>query len=614
MKTISKFLFFAFLLFFNSAFADLASDAEKLFSWGEQKYPSYFSIGETEVVTKVLNYKEHDWYYRYYPETKVFLAINELNKVYVLGGVFGRNLLYIGRLEDLLDVPSLASSAQLKGKLSNANVKIYRVEDNSDKTLLYQEKTDSNGDFYAHEDKLDDDKFYIYEVSGGIDNKGTIRAVTKGNWIKKQGLKVSLASEMAYIYLAKDLKYDFDATKVENRLNEVAQTIFKIDISGDGKVTNADLLVFDYQNDFNAINKSKFSDSKIEEIVLSIYRGNLSYADDISTYTIGNYNSGYAFGITLSQDGTKAFIAGGGRSAGGGKDEGLVILDISNPANPIKIGNYDTDGNAMKITLSRDETKAYIADDSNGLVITDISDLTNPIKIGHYDTNGFARGIALSQDGTKAFVADDYNGLVIIDIKDPKNPVKIGSFSTLGKGNVTKIVLSNDGTKAYLADYANGLLVFDITNPTKPIKIGSLDTKTNGFGGAWDITLSADGTTAFVAKGDPMMNDGGLVIADIRNPVNPIKVGEFNTNRNARGVSLSKDETKAFLANEENSLVVLDITDSKNPIKIRGFDIGWTNKVNLSSDDTKVFAATSTGLSILDLKLFNPISDKAPAQ
>jgi hypothetical protein len=108
MRILSKFLFFAFLLFFNSAFANLASDAEKLFSWGEQKYPSYFSIGETEVVTKILNYKGHDWYYRYYPETKVYLAINELNKVYVLGGVFGRNLLYIGRLEDLLDVPSLA--------------------------------------------------------------------------------------------------------------------------------------------------------------------------------------------------------------------------------------------------------------------------------------------------------------------------------------------------------------------------------------------------------------------------------------------------------------------------------------------------------------------------
>jgi hypothetical protein len=602
MKTISKFLFFTILLFFNSAFADLASDAEKLFNWGEQKYPAYFATGETEIVTKILNYKEHDWYYRYYPQTKIFLAINELNKVYVLGGVFGKNLLYIGRFEDLLDVPPLASSAQLKGNLSNANVKVYRVEDNGDKTLLYQEQTDSNGEFYAHEDELEDDKFYIYEVSGGVDNKGTIRAVTKGSWIKKQGLKVSLASEIAYIYLAKDLKYDFNATKVENRLNEVAKTIFKIDISGDEKVTVTDLLSFNYQRDFNAINKSKFSDSKIEEIVLYIYNSDLSYGDDISTSVIANYNANHLFGLTLSHDKTKIFLANG--------QYGLDIIDITNLSNPLKIGNYNTNGNAHEIILSNDETKAYVVDDGNGLIIIDITEPTNPVEIGHYDTNGYARGIALSQDGTKAFVADDYNGLVILDIKNTTNPVKIGNYNTSGKGNVTKIVISNDGTKAYLADYANGLLVFDITEPTKPIKIGSLDTKTNGFGGAWDITLSTDGTKAFVAKGNPMMDDGGLVIVDITDPTNPIKIGEFNTNANAEGVVLSKDETKVFLANEKNSLVILDITDLQNLKKVDGFDIGWTNKVTLSSDDTKMFVSLLSNLVIIDLELFIPISNK----
>ncbi|WP_171899628.1 hypothetical protein [Candidatus Marithrix sp. Canyon 246] len=47
---------------------------------------------------------------------------------------------------------------------------------------------------------------------------------------------------MAYIYLAKDLKYDFDAIKVENRLNEVAKTILSSDISWDGNVSVDDLL------------------------------------------------------------------------------------------------------------------------------------------------------------------------------------------------------------------------------------------------------------------------------------------------------------------------------------------------------------------------------------
>jgi len=599
MKTISKFLFFAFLLFFNSAFADLASDAEKLFSWGEQKYPSYFSIGKTEVVTKILNYKGHDWYYRYYPETKVFLAINELNKVYVLGGVFGKNLLYVGRLEDLLDVPPSASSAQLKGNLSNANVKVYRVEDNGDKTIIYQEQTDSNGDFYAHEDELEDDKFYIYEVSGGVDNKGTIRAVTKGSWIKKQGLKVSFASEMAYIYLAKDLKYGFDATKLENRLNEVAKTILTSDISGDEKVTVTDLLSFNYQRDFNAINSSEFSGEKLEGIISDIYSGDFSYGDDIVTSIIGNYTIDTR-NVVLFKDETKAFVSN-------------TIIDINNPLNPTKIGNFNME-NIDKIVLSNDETKAYIAKDTgdkNGLIILDITDNKNPKIIGHHGTvNGYARGIALSRDETKIFLGTDYKGFVIFDVSNYLNPVKIGSLDL--DGNICNIVLSKDGTKAYLADYStNGLVIVDISNPKTPIKISSIKTQTNGFGGAWDITLSNDETKAFIAKGDPLMEDGGLSIIDITDPKNPSKIGEFNINNSANGVTLSKDETKVFLSTERDGLLILDITNLSHPEKINKFDIGYIYETTLSNDETKAFIANLRhGLQIIDLELFTPISNK----
>jgi hypothetical protein len=103
MKTISTILFFVILLFFNFAFADLASDAEKLFNSGEQKYPRYFATGQTEIATQVIDYKGYKWYYRYYPQTNIYLITNKLNKVYVLGGVFGKNLLYVGMLPDFLN-------------------------------------------------------------------------------------------------------------------------------------------------------------------------------------------------------------------------------------------------------------------------------------------------------------------------------------------------------------------------------------------------------------------------------------------------------------------------------------------------------------------------------
>jgi len=60
--------------------------------------------------------------------------------------------------------------------------------------------------------ELEDDKFYVYEVRGGIDtrnsttNKGSVRAVVKANWINSEGLTVSLVSEIAYAHVVKDLK------------------------------------------------------------------------------------------------------------------------------------------------------------------------------------------------------------------------------------------------------------------------------------------------------------------------------------------------------------------------------------------------------------------------
>ncbi len=81
---------------------------------------------------------------------------------------------------------------------------------------------------------------------------------------------------------------------------------------------------------------------------------------------ISTLKTSHANSIALSKDGTKAYIADG--------DKGLVIIDISNPANPTKLGSYNTKGYAESIALSKDETKAYIADGLNGLVIVEIKD------------------------------------------------------------------------------------------------------------------------------------------------------------------------------------------------------------------------------------------------
>jgi len=510
------------------------------------------------------------------------------------------------------------SKAQLKGNLSNANVKIYRVEDNGDKTLLYKEQTNSDGLFYEHKDELEDDKFYIYEVSGG-GIEGTIRAVSKGSWIKNLGLKVSLASEIAYIYLAKDLKYGFDAAKVENRLNEVAKTILSSDISGDDKVTAGDLLVFDYQSYLTAVNSSEFSSDKLEEIISGIYKNDLSYGDNISSATIGHIDingdakddtGGHTKGVAISSDGTKAFLAD--RYYGG-----LVIVDITNPKNPIKISQYNTKSDARKVILSQDNTKAFVANQENFLIM-DITTPTNPIKLGSIDTMYGASGIALSKDATTAFIADSMAGLKIVDITDPTNPIQIGEISqnTHGGGTidlVQAVVLSNDGTKAFIVDYS-GLLIADVTEPSNPKIVSRLKTKGHAYG----ITISKDNTKVFIAD-----TRNGLVIVDITNPINPLKIGYYPSDF-VSDVTLSNDDTKVFLAEgfegtqseaitSSHGLLVINITNPSKPNRVAHYNTnGRSQEVILSSNNTKAFIADGiNGLVIIDLELFTPISSNS---
>ncbi len=52
---------------------------------------------------------------------------------------------------------------------------------------------------------------------------------------------------------------------------------------------------------------------------------------------------------------------------------------------------------------------AYVADGLAGLQVIDVSNPANPQRVGGYDTSGYAHGVAVS--GNYAYVADDYGGL-----------------------------------------------------------------------------------------------------------------------------------------------------------------------------------------------------------
>jgi hypothetical protein len=106
---------------------------------------------------------------------------------------------------------------------------------------------------------------------------------------------------------------------------------------------------------------------------------------------------------------------------------GLQVIDVSNPANPQRVGGYYTGGEAYGVVISG--IYAYLADDTNGLQVIDISNPANPQRVGGYDTSGRALSVVLS--GNFAYVADDWAGLQVVDVSNPANPRRVGGMGFL---------------------------------------------------------------------------------------------------------------------------------------------------------------------------------------
>jgi hypothetical protein len=93
-------------------------------------------------------------------------------------------------------------------------------------------------------------------------------------------------------------------------------------------------------------------------------------------------------------------------------DSGLQIIDVSDPANPVGRGGYDTPGYAFGVAVAGGLT--YVAD-GDGLQIIDVSRPASPVYRGTYDTPGYnALGVAVA--GTLIYVADGEDGLLILRI------------------------------------------------------------------------------------------------------------------------------------------------------------------------------------------------------
>jgi choice-of-anchor B domain-containing protein len=173
-----------------------------------------------------------------------------------------------------------------------------------------------------------------------------------------------------------------------------------------------------------------------------------------------------------------------------GRSNGTSFIDVSDPFNPIYIGNLPThDFEILWRDIKVYDNHAFIVAESagHGMQVFDLMQLdavTDPPvqfeESAHFPGFGNAHNIAINEATGFAYVVGSNlasGGLYMIDISDPLNPAPAGLFSEDGYTHDVQVVIYNGPDAGYaghevaFASNENTLTIVDVTDKPDPVML-----------------------------------------------------------------------------------------------------------------------------------------------
>ncbi len=168
----------------------------------------------------------------------------------------------------------------------------------------------------------------------------------------------------------------------------------------------------------------------------------------------------------------------------GSYGEGVVIVDISDPRNPRRVGKFNCPGGQNDVQLSPDgrylamavettSNKCHPGDE--GTVILDVSDRTAPVEVAWIGQDKLVDGSHNNTLDWPYLYVDQYTNtyskLEIFSLADPRNPKKVGGIDYGGQDSHHDLIVDHrpDGKSFAYAASINFSDVIDVTDVTKPV-------------------------------------------------------------------------------------------------------------------------------------------------
>ena len=322
------------------------------------------------------------------------------------------------------------------------------------------------------------------------------------------------------------------------------------------------------------------------------------------------------WGWTDPEDGTEYAIVG--------RMDGTSFVDISDPYNPVYVGNLPKTAGSQ--TNSWRDMKVYrdhvfiVADGAgeHGMQIFDLRQLRDvqspPVafeETAHYDGIHSAHNIVINEDTGFAYTVGNSSGgetcgggSHMIDIRDPANPTFAGCFAHEETGRAgtgythdAQCVVYNGPDEQYagreicFGSNETALSIADVTDKQNPVKISATSYPNVGYAHQGWVTEDH----RYFLLDDELDELQGLVentrtlIWDVSDLEDPQLIKEYMSESKSSDHNLYIKGNLVYQSNYVSGLRVLDITDINNPVEVGyfdtvpgdennpGFDGSWSN-------------------------------------
>ncbi len=271
---------------------------------------------------------------------------------------------------------------------------------------------------------------------------------------------------------------------------------------------------------------------------------------------------------------------------------GLEIYDITTPATPTRLGGWRlprTTGSLRVTAVAVEGTRAYLAANSQGIRVLDISNPAEPVEIGSFAGSPLCTDLRMSRGILHAATG---RGLQLLDVTNP------GAIRLIGesRGTAASGIAVGDGF-SFLATGGAGVEVHDTRVPEAPVRLSTLTT------GDPVLSVRLRGRHLFLSGGIPPQ------VYDVSQPARPFKRGGVISPVDSRGVTLLDSivlDGGVPATGQPQHLSAFDVSTLPHVVPIGRIAVGGAVE-DIAVHDNLVFAAVSrAGVDLFELEPQGP--------